>query len=362
MKKYFLTALTIFAFMGCKSTDNLTMLVGTYTDTDSKGIYTYSFNQATGEASPLAVADTKNPSFLAVTPDNKTVYSVSELDEGSAVSCFDFDAATGVLTFRNAQPTKARGACHVNFIGKDVVSSNYSSGTMTVFPLDASGKLEEGSLFEFRGRGPNRERQERSHIHSSQLSPDGKYLFVIDLGCDFIYRYPVKDGKVASFEPVKIKTPAGSGPRHFAFSKDARFMYVVTELEGTVLVYDYNGGDLKQIQVIVADPLHAAGSADIHFSPDGKFLYASNRLEGDGIMIFSQDAKTGLLTEVGYQLTGIHPRNFCITPNGKYVLVACRDTNSVQVFERDPKTGLLTDTHKDLSIPHPVCVLTVPAE
>ena len=360
MKKIMLLIISAISLIGCgNKSDNLTLLVGTYTDTDSKGIYTYKFDQTSGDSSPLDITDVPNPSFLAVTPDNKTVYTVTEQQAASAVSAFDFDAAKGTLTFRNKRLTHGSDACHVTFVGKDVVATNYSSGSMTVFPLDDKGNLEEGTLVEFFESGPDTVRQAGSHIHSSQVSPDGKYLFVIDLGGDYIYRYPVVDGKVTSFEPVKIKVPAGEGPRHFTYSNDGRFMYVITELEGNVIVYDYNGGDLKLIQKIEADPLHARGSADIHFSPDGKFLYASNRLKGDGLAIFSQDPATGLLTYVGYQNTGVHPRNFAITPNGLFVLVACRDSDAVQVFRRDPKTGLLTDTGKEIKIPHPVCVLTI---
>ena len=353
--------MTVLTIMGCnKEPAVLTLLVGTYTDTESKGIYSFSFDQETGESSALAVTDIPNPSFLAVTPDNKMVYSVTEQQVDAAVSAYDYDAAKGTLAFRNKQLTHGRGTCHVTFAGKDVVATNYSSGSMTVFPLEENGDLKEGTLLEFFESGPNVSRQAGSHIHSSQVSPDGKYLFVIDLGGDYIYRYPVVDGKVTSYEPTKIKVPAGEGPRHFDFSKDGRFMYLLTELGGTVLVYDYNGGDLKQIQQIEADPLHAAGSADIHFSPDGKFLYASNRLKGDGLAIFSQDRETGLLTYAGYQETAVHPRNFAISPNGLYVLAACRDSDVVQVFKRDSKTGLLTDTGKDIKVPHPVCVILTP--
>ncbi|MBR5176110.1 MAG: lactonase family protein [Bacteroidales bacterium] len=363
MKKSLLLIMAAMTLFGCgKKSDNLTLLVGTYTDTDSKGIYTFKFDQATGESSPLAITDIPNPSFLAVAPGNKMLYSVTEQQEDAAVSAYGFDAAKGTLSFRNQKLTHGKSTCHVTWVGKDVVATNYSSGDMTVFPLDDEGNLKEGTLLEFSGSGPDTVRQADSHIHSSQVSPDGKYLFVIDLGGDFIYRYPVVDGKVTSFEPVMIKVPAGEGPRHFEFSKDGRFMYVLTELGGNVVAYDYNGGDLKQLQLIEADPLHARGSADIHFSPDGKYLYASNRLKGDGLAIFSQDAGTGLLTYVGYQPTGIHPRNFAISPNGLFVLVACRDSDVIQVFRRDLKTGLLTDTGKDIKVPHPVCVLAVPNE
>lgn len=113
---------------------------------------------------------------------------------------------------------------------------------------------------------------------------------------------------------------------------------------------------LEKIQTIAADTLRARGSADIHLSPDGKYLYASNRLKGDGLAIFEVNPETGMLAKVGYQLTGIHPRNFIITPNGKYLLAACRDSHVIQVFQRDPVTGLLSDTHQDISIDKPVCI------
>ena len=194
------------------------------------------------------------------------------------------------------------------------------------------------------------------------MSPDGNFVFVIDLGSDALYRYPLSDGRITDFEPVLFSTPAGQGPRHSVFSKDGRFLYVITELGGDVLVYEYASGDLRLIQDIDADPLHARGSADIHFSPDGKFLYASNRLHGDGIAIFRQDPATGLLSYAGYQYTGIHPRNFAITPDGRYVLVACRDSDAVQVFRHDPATGLLKDCGKDIRVPRPVCVIPCPTE
>ena len=361
MKRLLLLLPVVLSLIGCgKRPAELNLLVGTYTDTDSKGIYSFMFNQETGDCSPLAVTGIPNPSFLAVTQDNKTVYSVTEQQVDASVSAFGYNPADGTLKLLSKQPTNGTSPCHVTYLGKEVAATNYSSGSLTLFPLEGDGNLKEGTLLEFFETGPDSLRQEGSHIHSSQVSPDGKFLFVIDLGGDFIYRYPVKDGKVTSVEPAKIKVPAGEGPRHFDYSKDGRFMYVITELEGNVLVYDYNDGDLQLIQTIEADPLHARGSADIHFSPDGKFLYASNRLKGDGIAIFKQDSETGLLEYVGYQETGIHPRNFAVSPNGKYVLVACRDSDVIQVFSRDQKTGLLKDTGKDIKVPHPVCVILTP--
>lgn len=98
------------------------------------------------------------------------------------------------------------------------------------------------------------------------------------------------------------------------------------------------------------------------FSPDGNFVYASNRLKGDGIAIFSVNSEDGTLEKAGYQPTGIHPRNFAITPNGKYLLVACRDTNEIQIFARDAETGLLQDTGEKIEMSKPVCLKFVPMD
>ena len=153
---------------------------------------------------------------------------------------------------------------------------------------------------------------------------------------------------------------AGSGPRHLTFAPNGNYAYLINELSGTVIAFEYKDGNLKEIQTIAADTVGAKGSGDIHISPDGKFLYASNRLKADGIAIFRIDSENGKLTKTGYQLTGVHPRNFIITPNGKYLLVACRDSNAIQVYERDADTGLLTDIQKDIKVDKPVYIKFVP--
>ena len=153
-----------------------------------------------------------------------------------------------------------------------------------------------------------------------------------------------------------VKVEPGSGPRHICFHPNQKFAYLINEISGKVITFSYDKGKLNALQYIEADTVGAKGSGDIHISPDGKFVYASNRLQADGLAIFSVDQEEGTLTKVGYQLTGIHPRNFIISPNGLYLLVACRDSNSIQVFKRDKTTGLLKDTGKTIQTSKPVCL------
>ena len=62
------------------------------------------------------------------------------------------------------------------------------------------------------------------------------------------------------------------------------------------------------------------------------------------------------LTLAGYQQTGIHPRNFNITPDGRWMLVCCRDDNAIEIYRRDRADGSLTDTGHRITLSRPVFV------
>jgi 6-phosphogluconolactonase (cycloisomerase 2 family) len=203
--------------------------------------------------------------------------------------------------------------------------------------------------------GPDQNRQNEAHVHCACFTPDGKYVLSTDFSADRILSYKLKGNRVVA-NGVAANVTADSGPRHLTFSLDGRYAYLMNELSGKVAVFSYRKGRLKMLQEIVSDDVGARGGADIHLSPDGKFLYSSNRLKSEGIAIFTVDKRTGLLTRTGYQPTAAHPRQFNITPNGRFLLCCCRDSDKIQVFRRDKNTGLLTDVHKDISISKAVCV------
>lgn len=341
------------------------MLVGTYTsEAGSKGIYVYKLNTDTGKTDSISMAEVVNPSYLVLSPDEKFVYSVGENGEGnSAAHAFSFDKTSGTLNLLNSKNTDGSGPCYIEIdrTGKNVLTANYGGGSISVFQVLDDGSLTDLKwLFQFKGTGADTVRQNASHVHCVRYSPDGKYLFATDLGTDKLYKYQVT-GTVFEGQPIlsaagDVAVPPATGPRHFEFHPNGKYMYLLGELSGQVIVYDYNAGELTQKQIIVADTVGGHGSADIHVSPDGRFLYASNRLKADGIAVFSINPDNGTLTKVGYQLTGRHPRNFIITPNGNFLLVASRDDNKIQVFAIDSQTGLLTDTQQDIPISKPVCI------
>lgn len=343
------------------------MFVGTYTSQEgSKGIYVYKFDTDTGRSDSVSMVEVANPSYLTISNDEKFVYSVGENGKNDSFAhSFSFDKESGQLTLLNSQYTQGSSPAYITLDvnGNNALTANYGGGSISQFNINSDGTLSAlSNLFQFEGKGTDSTRQQKPHLHSVRYSPDGSFMFAADLGTDRIYRYKsinsVFEGQPALLksDTAIITTPAGTGPRHFDFHPSGLYFYLLGELSGEVIVYDYNMGDLKQKQTILADTVGARASADIHVSPNGKFLYASNRLEADGIAIFKIDSQDGTLTKVGYQLTAKHPRNFAITPNGKFLLVAGRDDNVIEVYSIDKETGLLTNTNQDIAIDMPVCI------
>lgn len=337
------------------------LLVGTYTAEESKGIHVYKFNSQTGDSEFINEFEIENPSYQAISENGKFVYSVSENGEKSKVTAFAFDKTSGSLTKLNSQNTDA-DPCHIAIdkTGRLVTVANYSGGSVSIFSVNEDGSINAADIRRFEGHGANPERQEKPHLHNTIFSPDQRFVLANDLGTDNIYSFEVKevnDGKLtlskASIYPLTPET----GPRHSVFHPNGLFLYMLSELSGKVFVFDYEKetGALTQVQTINADSLKAGGSADIHLTPDGNYLYASNRLKGDGIAIFSVGRETGRLTKIGYQQTGIHPRNFVITSDGKFLLVANRDSNNIQLFSIE-SNGLLTPINKDIKLSLPVCL------
>ena len=344
----------------------LFLLIGTYTSNEgSKGIYVHRFNTDTGSSDSINMVEAKNPSYLAVSPTQDHVYAVSE-GEDSGVYSYSFNKNSGSLIPINFQPTLSSGPCYITIDknGKNVNTANYGGGSITSFQVNTDGSLTPAtSVLSFEGSGPETTRQKSPHLHSVMFASSGNYLFATDLGSDRLYRLSSTNSPFEGQPSIDERSlrvfdmPPGTGPRHFAFhSDDDKYLYILGELSGEVAVFDYENGDISHKQTVVADSLGARGSADIHISPDGRFLYSSNRLQADGIAIFAINANDGTLTKVGYQPTARHPRNFVITPNGKYLLVAGRDDNKIQVFEINKETGLLTNTNQDILVDKPVCL------
>jgi 6-phosphogluconolactonase len=365
-----LVVLSGVSFAAGQQKESFIVYVGTYTGHGSQGIYAYRFDEGTGKLSAIGLAaETASPSFLVLSNNKHFLYAVNELENyqgkpSGGVSAFAIQPSGEKLTFLNELPSRGEDPAHLALdrTGKYLLVANYTSGNVAVFPVLKDGSLGDATAFvQHHGSGVNRERQEGPHAHEIVMSPDNRFALITDLGLDEIFSYPFNAAKGTLGEPHITKSHPGAGPRHMVFSKDGRFLYVIHELQSTIVVYSYQRADggLKELQTLSALPADFKGkstAAEITLSPSGKFLYASNR-GSDSIAVFSVDSMKGTLKSVEFDPTmGKTPRDFVIDPSGRFLLVANQDSGNVVVYRINAASGRLTPTGNQIEVSSPVCL------
>lgn len=340
--------------------NTINLLIGTYTDDTSKGIYQAQFDPATGDLSDLKLmTESLSPSYLALSRDKNLVYAINELDKGT-VSAYKREMDTLLLV--NELRTEGIHPCYVDYHETRglVAVANYTSGDGAVFQKDTAGKLTD-VLFTYKheGTGPNEKRQEGPHAHCSIFSPDGNFVYVVDLGIDQIKGYATNGEQIGQGFTALALQP-GDGPRHLVFHPTKQMVFVINELSNTVISATVNPetGVFEVIDretTLPADFTEHSQCADIHVSADGRFLYGSNR--GHNSIVIYKLSDEGELEMLGTEsVQGNWPRNFTLSPDEKFLLVANQNSDNIVVFERNAETGLLTATGKELKLSKPVCL------
>jgi len=345
--------------------------VGNYTSkTESKGIYQFILNPATGRMSGYELAgEAKDPSWVIVHPSGKFLYAANEMDQGSTISAFSIDPKTGKLTLLNQQPAQGEGPCHLALdrTGKFLLTANYSTGNAVVYPILADGKLGEhtASVTDQGPTGPDKKRQDGPHAHWIGASKNNHFVYVADLGLDkvLVYHFDAAKGTLSPADSAVAKP--GTGPRHVAFSSDGKFLYLLGELDSTVTVFANDTESFRSIHNVRMLPSGFSGrndAAEIELHPSGKFLYASNRGH-DSFAVYAVDQKTGALRQVEIVPTGgKEPRHFAIDPTGRFLLAENQNSNQIVEFRIDQATGKLTPTGETLTTPSPICISFLPLQ
>lgn len=367
-QKIYLFAIAFFITLNSFS-QNTYVFLGSYNrDLTAESIQVYQLDTLNGKLSKVTAAkNIINPSYLTLSPNGKYLYACTDTKTPNAgsVSSFEFNTENKSLTFLNKQSSGGENPVYVSVhkSGKWLINGNYTEGSVSVHPILENGKIDSlAQNFQYSDGSVNKERQTRSHVHSTVFSPQNDYLFLPDLGADKIRCYRFDETQQQPLTETKVpftKTDLEAGPRHFTFHPNEKFGYCIEEMAGSISVYKYQDGTLKQIQRISTHPdkiIEGYESSDIHISPDGKFLYATNRGKENNIAIFSID-ENGLLKNIGYQSTlGKHPRIFAIDESGKFLVATNVLTGNVVVFKRNSKTGLLKKVGKEIKMENVSCV------
>ena len=345
---------------------------GSYNTAKGKGIHAFRFDATGGRLTSMGLAtEAVNPTFVTASRDGRFLYATKEVmrHEGrksGSVKAFAIDRKTGKLRFLNEVASGGTIPCYVALdkTGRYALVANYGSGSVEVIEVRRDGRLGKVTAFDqYSGSSVNPERQEGPHAHSINVSPDNRFALAADLGLDkvFVYRFSEKAGVLLPNNPAYAVVNAGSGPRHVAFARNGRFVYVIGEMKSniTTFAYDARRGILRKLQTVSTLPKGYKGQSDcaeVAVSPNGKFVYGSNRGH-DSIAVFAADPKKGTLAPVERVPSGGKcPRHFAIDPTGRYLLVANQESDTVTVFAVDRKTGRLTATGETATVKSPACV------
>lgn len=336
------------------------------------GSYNYSLwsQKADGQGISLGEIDTntgamriacsygklRNPSYLLI--KNNILYAIEEIPEELEPRLCAFKIKENSLEIFSSKTLKGSSACHISIDNKktQIAVSYYASGGLELIALNKDGSIgKRTAKIQHKGQSLNPKRQEASHIHSSVFSDDGKYLFIADLGTDEIVIY-----KIASTTPTQtLKLKAGSGPRHLAWHKNKKHLFLVNELSNTLSLCKFENSELKLLKTVSTLSSHAntesyASALKIH--PNGRYIYVSNRGE-DSIAVFKFNQATETLKLIqSISSQGKFPRDLELSKDARFLLVANQNSDNIFSYFIDEKTGLLEPSNQKLNLSTVVCV------
>ncbi|MDG6094968.1 lactonase family protein [Acetobacter sp. AN02] len=334
---------------------------------NAKGISLFEMDPATGSLSFISVfPDTDNPSFLAISADQRFLYCVNEISDfdsshSGAVTAFSIDQATGALKKLNRVSSGGADPAHLSIhpSGKYVMVANYTGGSIALFPVRPDGSLGEHTFF-YKNSGPKMPERAADnppgnyavsdhsgpHAHMIRSDPSGKFVLVCDAGLDRVYIWAMDEaeGKLVPAEVPYISMVPGSAPRHLEFNTRGDVVYILGEQNSRVVVAAFDrttgritpGGSTSTVTDLFRGSTLAAG---IRLHPNGKYLYVTNRL-GNSIAIFDVLDNGGLkLHDIVWERAD-YGRALAFDPTGQFLFVTNQKSDSLSIFRVNPSRGI----------------------
>lgn len=355
------------ASLGCYNSanskfDSYWVYVSSNANIPRSGIGIYDWNPGTGQLKHhFQDTSVRSSSYLVVDESNFRLYSINS----SGIRSFEINKRNGYLQQLNAIPLTGEGPCYISLAknGRYVMVAYYVSGSVSTYTLDQKGRIgKEVSRIQHIGSSVNPDRQEKAHAHMVIPAPSGDLVVVTDLGMDQLFTYQISDDGYINSKPISTtKVSPGYGPRHVTFHPNDRIIYVLAELSGRVLAYNFD--EQRGITDLVSDLSVLPNgfgdfnkSADIHLSADGRFLYASNR-GANTLAIAKIDQPSGAIQVISHSSSGGEwPRAFEVDPSGDFLLVANKRSNTISVMLIESATGLYKKVDEIQTEPAPQCI------
>eukprot|EP01095_Lingulamoeba_sp_RSL-Kostka_P004829 TRINITY_DN16053_c0_g1_i1.p1 TRINITY_DN16053_c0_g1~~TRINITY_DN16053_c0_g1_i1.p1 ORF type:complete len:377 (+),score=89.49 TRINITY_DN16053_c0_g1_i1:168-1298(+) len=363
---------------------------GTYTrkedhvDGKGPGIYLVKLEDNTGKMTNVKNFQAGiNPSFITIYKESNNdklyLYAINETED-SKVCAFEIDQNNRDLIFLNEQSlNNSQSACYVDTINSSILVANYTSGNICCLDIeDETGKVSGLKDNIFHKGSSIHDRQKTPHCHCIKVNNGNVY--VCDLGIDRVVHYRLNEESNKLDSVNQTSCTAGSGPRHIVFNES--YAFVLCEINNTIEMFHYNSqsGNIQERSFIISSlpsnynqlisdqednnnnnnenlSININYSADIHVHPNNRFLYCSNRGKHNSISIFEIDNGNHSLTFIDdVDVLGEFPRSFCISNNGKWIVVGNQNSDNLLSFKINEEDGKLELVDQIKNIYTPVSI------
>lgn len=376
--------------------DRIRVVLGTYTRSESQGVYEVILNRTTGQLETEKanlIIPALNPTYVVTTPEGYLCAGIrEELPSGqklAGIALYRFDTESNSWKELSRCMNTGASTCHIYIDSVHdhiIYGSSYHDGTLRSYQYDPDTGVIRLLQEIVRERPSDRsfphENQNCNHVHYAQLTPDNNYLSICDLGADAVIFYKIvsTSGQLAldnsndttttimtENSPVRLTEHSlqylrhGAGPRHMIFHPNGLYAYVVGELDCTLNIIAFNPTDgstrfVQRISTLPDDFIEWNSCAAIRLSPDNKYVYISNRGH-NSIAVFelTPDGNRASLVQIA-PTQHLIPRDFNIDPSGQFLIAGHQEDHYLTLFRRQEETGQLSIIQDHVFAPECVCV------
>ncbi|WP_105900967.1 lactonase family protein [Vibrio gangliei] len=339
----------------------LSLIISGYTDKDEQnGLYRATLDAQTAKLNikPLNIA-LKHPSYFDYCNHRLTV--ISEVLETQSPTICQYQFVNDKATLIAKHALSGSTPCYVerNTNLGLVATAQYGTGHVDIFSSDNQGIIAE-HIQTIDSQALAGSEEVESHAHQAMLLSQSRELITVDLGCDCVRIFPF-DPTTNAFttsDSYSLTLDNESGPRHAVFTKDETFGLVLCEISEQLITLHKvkNKWQVLHSQPALPDTDNGQAAGAIKFSPDERFVYVTGRRQ-NLISFFAFDGQTGECThQFSIDCGGEFARDFAISEDGAWLVIANQFSHNLAVFKRNNQTGELQDTNVRHKIPSPTCV------